>query len=78
MPPGSTGKSLSARDIEVLRAWIAAGGNYQAHWSLIAPQRPQMPEVSPADWPRNPIDHFVLAELGKHGLSPSPMRIAGH
>lgn len=72
MPPGSTGKSLSDRDVEVLRAWIAEGGNYQTHWAWIAPQKPPVPAVSLADWPRNPIDHFVLAELDEQGLSPAP------
>lgn len=72
MPPGSTGKSLSDRDVEVLRAWIAEGGNYQTHWAWIAPQKPPVPAVSLADWPRNPIDHFVLAELHEQGLSPAP------
>ena len=72
MPPGSTGKSLSARDIEVLRVWIAAEGKYQKHWSLIPPQRPDCPRYHRPIWPRNAIDHFVLAELGKQGLPPSP------
>ena len=31
-----------------------------------------LPKVKNPTWPRNPIDHFILARLEKEGLTPSP------
>ena len=72
MPPAYSGLKLTAAEIETLRAWIAQGAKWQQHWSFIAPVRPELPAVSPADWPKNPIDRFVLHRLEAEGLSPSP------
>ncbi len=41
------------------------------HWAFKRPVRPAPPKVQRADWPRNPIDHFILARLEKSGLSPA-------
>src|SRR5437588_6443406 len=40
MPPASTGKTLSRRQIDLIRQWIEQGAKYQKHWSLITPVRP--------------------------------------
>ncbi len=48
------------------------GGNYAKHWSYEIPARPPMPEVGQSEWPRNAIDHFVLARMEATGLHPSP------
>jgi hypothetical protein len=42
------------------------------HWAFRPPARPALPPVADARWPRNGIDHFVLARLEKAGLKPSP------
>ena len=72
MPPTSEGDGLSPAEIDVLREWIAAGADYQQHWSFVAPLQASRPAVSNADWCRTPIDRFVLARLDRDGLSPSP------
>lgn len=75
MPPLATKKTLTAAQKETLAKWIAAGAEYQPHWSLIAPTRPQNPAgTSPAarQWIRNPIDAFILAKLEASGLKPAP------
>jgi hypothetical protein len=41
-------------------------------WSLQPFKRPPLPAVKKRDWPRNPIDHFILAKLEAEGLTPSP------
>jgi hypothetical protein len=44
-------------------------------WSLKPVVKPAPPPVADAkyrDWPRNPIDHFILAKLRQKGLEPSP------
>lgn len=72
MPPPSSHKKLSAEQKEMLRRWVAAGAEYQPHWSFIPPKRPQVPAVQNAAWVRNPIDAFILARLEKEGLAPAP------
>ncbi len=72
MPPPATKKVLTARQKELLHKWIAAGAEYQPHWSFIPPVRPAVPKVKNAQWVRNPIDAFVLAKLEAAGLSPAP------
>ncbi len=75
MPPRETGRRLTAEQIELVRRWIEQGANWGAHWSFVAPRRPELPSVEHRDWPRNPIDFFVLARLERAGLEPS--RTAG-
>jgi hypothetical protein len=72
MPPPATKKPLSAAQKAILKQWIADGAEYKAHWSLVAPKQAPLPTVKQADWPKNPIDYFVLARLEAAGLRPSP------
>lgn len=72
MPPPSSHKQLTEEQKETLRRWVAAGAEYEPHWSFIAPERPELPEVSRPEWVRNAIDAFILAGLGDAGLSPMP------
>jgi hypothetical protein len=82
MPPEGAGEPLSPGQVGLLRAWIDQGAKWPVatgrqarandHWSFQPPRRPPLPKVKGSDWPRNPIDHFVLARLEKEGLGPSP------
>ena len=72
MPPPDSNRQLSAEQKQLLERWIAEGGVYEPHWAFLAPVRPPLPEVAEQDWPRNPIDQFVLAKLEAAGLQPSP------
>ena len=73
MPPAYLGhEKLSDREIDLIHRWIEQGARWQKHWSFVPPKRPQLPRVKNQDWPRNPIDYFVLQRLGREGLSPSP------
>ena len=72
MPHVSSGKPrLSAAEIEMLRRWIQEGAHWEPHWSYIRPTRPAPPAVKRTDWPKNPVDVFVLAAIEKAGLAPS-------
>ena len=72
MPPAYTGAAtLSAREIDLLTRWVAQGAAWQKHWSFLTPVRPALPEIRDRSWPKNPIDHFVLARLEKEGLQPA-------
>lgn len=83
MPPN--GPPLNESQIAVLKVWIDTGAEAPAdetahqsnlekldHWAFRKPVRPEIPSVKLADWPRNPIDRFILARLEKEGLTPSP------
>jgi len=72
MPPKSTAITLSPKQIGTLKEWIRQGAKWEKHWAFIAPQRPTLPSVKNKAWPKNAIDHFVLARLEQGGLSPSP------
>ena len=63
MPPPATKKPLSAAQKELLTQWIAAGAEYEPHWSFIPPVKPPLPPVTNEAWPRNEIDRFILAGL---------------
>src|SRR5215469_15897624 len=64
-------KPMSAGEIAVLKEWIRQGALYRPHWAFEAPTRPAVPQPkSRTDWPRNPIDNFILAKLDKAGLQP--------
>ncbi|MDZ4684871.1 MAG: PSD1 and planctomycete cytochrome C domain-containing protein [Planctomycetaceae bacterium] len=72
MPPKSLGKTLSARDIAVIKKWIEQGAEYQGHWAFIPPQRPALPTVKNAQAASGEIDRFVLARLETAGLALNP------
>jgi mono/diheme cytochrome c family protein len=42
------------------------------HWSFRPIVRPLLPPVNDASWAITPIDRFILADLQRHDLSPSP------
>src|SRR5688572_1916142 len=72
MPPPDAKKSLTAAEKELLKQWVAAGAEYEAHWAFTAPVRSPVPQVKDSAWPKNDIDRFILARLEKEGLAPSP------
>jgi hypothetical protein len=71
MPPIKSGKKLTPQAISWLVRWISQGATWQNHWSFMTPHRPLVPEVKHKRWPRNPIDHFILAKLESEGLKPT-------
>ena len=72
MPPAYSGAAkLTDREIGMLTRCITQGAPWQKHWSFIPPVRPALPEIHSPGWPKNPIDHFVLARLDREGLKPS-------
>ncbi len=72
MPPAKSKKTLSPAEIDKIKTWIAQGAPIPRHWAFVTPVRPQIPRVKNTNWPRTPIDDFVLARLEKEGLAPSP------
>lgn len=71
MPPPKSHKVLTSAQKLKLRQWVAQGAKYEEHWSFVAPSPVKVPSVRRKDWPRNPIDQFVLARLESAALTPS-------
>jgi mono/diheme cytochrome c family protein len=78
MPP--IGEPLTAAQIELMRAWIAAGAiddsdntqqDDQGTWWSLRPFHAVEPAAVGDDWVRHEIDRFVLAKLHEKGLEPS-------
>ncbi|MBI3865495.1 MAG: DUF1549 domain-containing protein, partial [Planctomycetia bacterium] len=72
MPPKSTGRELSQTEVDLLKRWIAEGAAYTEHWSFVKPIRPVTPAVKRPGWSKTAVDDFVLAQLERRGLQPSP------
>ena len=76
MPP--QGEAPTSAEIALLRQWIVQGALWPvsaqaaSHWAYQKPVRPDLPTINKIDWPRNPIDHFILARLEQESLAPSP------
>src|SRR4030095_7052075 len=68
MPPPKSGKKLTTQEIALLTKWIEQGANYAQHWSYAKPRHPEFPQVGDRAWPKNAIDHFILARLEREGL----------
>ncbi|MEW6158527.1 MAG: PSD1 and planctomycete cytochrome C domain-containing protein [Verrucomicrobiota bacterium] len=71
MPPEESGKTLTPAQVDVLRRWIKEGAPWKKHWAFVPPESPAVPRVQLKRWPRNPIDHFILARLEQEKLRPS-------
>jgi hypothetical protein len=74
MPPATSGKSLDAAQRDLIRRWIGQGADWGEQWSFVPPRKSELPEVAAVDgrvWPRNAIDHFVLAKLQSEAVPPS-------
>ena len=66
MPPPDSHKTLTPRQKEILKRWIAEGAAYQQHWSFEPPVKPEVPAG------QNGVDVLVRKRLTEIGLQPSP------
>ena len=71
MPPIDQERQLTQKQIELLIKWIEQGAEWEEHWIYIPPKRSPIPEVKAKEWPKNAIDHFILAGLESEQLAPS-------
>ncbi len=70
MPPPDAGKSLTSKQIALVRQWILDGAEYEGHWAFEPIRKPEIPESG--DSTTTDIDRFVVASLREHGLTLSP------
>ena len=71
MPPHSSPLKLTPLEIKLIERWIEQGARYEKHWAFVPPRKSALPEIQQTDWPRNEIDHFILAKQEQKGLSPN-------
>lgn len=72
MPPPASHRTVTPAQAELLRRWITEGAEYTGHWAFQSPIQPDLPATEDAPWVRNAVDAFILAELERNGLAPSP------
>ncbi|HSU53182.1 MAG TPA: DUF1553 domain-containing protein [Candidatus Dormibacteraeota bacterium] len=73
MPPPESNLSLTEKEKQTLRQWIAEGAVYQPHWAFIPlPDSVSVPSTKDRKWPHTELDHFILARLEKEHLKPAP------
>ena len=75
MPPTKSGKSLSQRDIQLLKKWIEQGGQYEGHWAFL-PIRTNIEDAAAAGGDHvnstsSRIDVYIAQSLAEHKLQPS-------
>lgn len=79
MPPVSHGKTLTPKQKELLRQWVADGAEYSQHWAFIPPNQEPLP-VNPSNEQANnavhPIDAYVSRRLTALGTTISPQESA--
>ena len=67
MPPPSSKKTLTGKQIETLRQWIAAGAPWEEHWAFQPIPKPEVPATNTS---RHPIDAFIAQRLSAAKLEP--------
>ena len=74
MPPLESNRTLTDEQRAKLAQWLRAGAAWPSddrHWAFVPPKRPPLAKVNDSAWPRNGIDHFILARLESEQLAPS-------
>jgi len=66
---GAAERSANIRPSNIRPSDPIAG---RTHWAFAPLVRPEIPAVAATDWPRSPIDGFVLSRLEAQGLRPAP------
>src|SRR5437773_11665683 len=71
MPPAYSGLALKDSEIEILREWVAQGGQWQKHWSFLPPVRPAVPAGAHA------IGRVGRERVRGEGVPPGPVAHMG-
>jgi len=71
MPPPSSRRTMKPSETAIIRKWIQQGARFADHWAFVAPVRPRLPELRDSQWSSNAIDHFTLAQMQQHSLTPA-------
>ncbi len=75
MPPAESTKSLTARDIAVIKKWIEQGAKYEGHWAFLPIKRTAVvdskSQISNLK-SESVIDGHIRESLAQQNLKPSP------
>src|SRR5204862_478836 len=71
MPRPNSGKTITPKQIDLIKQWIEQGAQWKDHWSYEAPVKAPPPDYRRNAFVRNDIDCFVLTSMREHGLAPS-------
>ncbi|MBI3208402.1 MAG: PSD1 domain-containing protein [Candidatus Solibacter usitatus] len=71
MPPAYSHKTLTPKQKETIRQWVAEGASYEGHWAYQSVKRPEVPAARKGSTVRNPIDAFIQQRLEREGLRPA-------
>ncbi|NBR84831.1 MAG: DUF1553 domain-containing protein [Proteobacteria bacterium] len=64
MPPKKFGKQLTAREVELLTAWVQTGAKMSGHWAYEKPKRPTVPVIS------KEVISNLLTKTGERSVGP--------
>ncbi len=76
MPKPKHGSPLKEKEIALLETWISEGAKWEEHWAFMPPVEKSIPTLKNEAWPTQPLDRFILANLEKNNLAPSPQASA--
>lgn len=71
MPPPESNLTLTLREKEILKKWVAQGAEWKKHWAFTKAVDPLVPKIAKTNNINNEIDQFVLDQLQQRGLEPS-------
>ena len=71
MPPRKSGKTLTPRQIELLKMWIDQGASWSQHWAFEPPKRKSPPSVDGSELAEEP-DRCVRPRPSRRGEARSP------
>ena len=74
MPPPDSHKTLTTEQKNLLKRWIADGAKYQAHWSLLPPERVEPPKVKKKKMGEEPNRQFCSRTAGMDSTRRIPVR----
>ncbi len=72
MPKPKHGPPLHEKEIATIEQWIKEGAKWEELWSFMPTQEQPLPGVQQKDWPKQSLDTWVLANIEKQQLKPSP------
>jgi hypothetical protein len=72
MPKPKHGAPLKSTEIQLIETWISEGAKWEEHWAFMPPVEKTIPKLKNEDWAAQPLDRFVLENIEKNNLVPSP------
>lgn len=72
MPPAASGKTLSPRDIQLLKKWVAQGGRFEGHWAFLPLHKDAAVAAANEHATIAKVDELIARSLAEQNLKASP------